>query len=174
MTATIPANKPVFLLGFMGSGKTYWGGQWARQTSLPFIDLDRVIEQKLQASISNIFETKGEDFFREAEAAALREISTEPAVVACGGGTPCFFDNMGWMNERGTTIYLKATPAYLFQNISAEPFVRPLLKNMNSNEILFYIQHKVEERENFYMQAKLVVDVEQINVHTLQQLFQKK
>ena len=171
MTATIPHNKPVFLLGFMGSGKTYWGGQWARQTGRPFIDLDRVIEHKLQASISNIFDTKGEDFFREAEAAALREIPGDPAVVACGGGTPCFFDNMGWMKKRGTTIYLKATPAYVFQNISAEPSIRPLLKNMNNNEILFYIQHKMAEREPFYSRANLVLDVEQINVDTLQQLF---
>lgn len=172
MTAMIPANKPIFLLGFMGSGKTYWGGQWARQTGLDFKDLDREIEQKLQLSIAEIFETRGEDFFREIESATLREMPLGAGIISCGGGTPCFNGNIDWMNETGTSIYLKASPAYLFNNISAEPFVRPLLKNMNSNEVVYFIESKMAERTPFYSKATITLNVEDISVHTLGKLLQ--
>jgi shikimate kinase len=173
MIPKLAANKPIFLLGFMGSGKTYWGVQWARQSGLPFKDLDRLIEQSLDMSVTSIFDTKGEDFFRMTEAAMLREVTLEPSIIACGGGTPCFHNNIDWMNEIGSTIYLKATPAYLFNNISAEPFVRPLLKNMNENEIVYFIQNKMNERESFYSKATLTLDVESVTVQTLPELIKK-
>jgi shikimate kinase len=174
MTPTLPANKPIYLLGFMGSGKTYWGGQWARQTGLDFKDLDREIEKKLEASVASVFETKGEPFFRETEAEMLRALPLQPSIIACGGGTPCFHNNLEWMNASGTTIYLKASAAYLFENISAEPYVRPLLKNMNNNEIVYFIESKMTEREQYYNQATIILNVEEVSVNTLQELLQQQ
>ncbi|HEX2683637.1 MAG TPA: shikimate kinase, partial [Ferruginibacter sp.] len=97
----------IFLVGFMGSGKTYWGRIWAQAYQLAFYDLDEVIEQDQGKTVAEIFKTYGEDRFRQIEAGTLRSFSEKNnCIVACGGGTPCFHDNMQWMNEQGTTVYL--------------------------------------------------------------------
>ena len=151
----------IFLVGFMGSGKTHWGKIWADKINFSFIDLDEVIEQEEHCSIAQIFEKKGEDYFREKEAAALRLMKLQKkAIIACGGGTPCFFENMQWMNENGTTVLLEADAAYILKNIERQPGQRPLIKGMNIAEKLLFIEKKLKDRELFYSEASIQVDAE--------------
>lgn len=165
------SNQPVFLVGFMGSGKTYWGRQWAAALQKKFVDLDQLIENSEQLSVAEIFEKKGEEYFREKEADVLRSLQEEQDIlISCGGGAPCFNDNMKWMNATGTTVFLEASPKFLLQNIVKEPLARPLLKNMNEAEMLFFIEKKLAERNEFYRQAKLVVNAEELNAGTIKEL----
>ena len=158
----------VFLIGFMGSGKTYWGNIWAKQSGLAFYDLDEVIEKKEGKTISAIFEKEGEDHFRKMEAIALRTFAeTDNCVIACGGGTACFNDNMQWMNANGKTIYLLATPQYIFDRVLEEKGKRPLIKKHNEAELLFFIEQKLKEREPFYTQAKKILTVTELKDDTL-------
>jgi shikimate kinase len=164
-------DQPVYLVGFMGSGKTHWGRQWAAILQRQFIDLDQLIESSEQLSVAGIFERNGEEYFRDKEAGALRSLKDEQNIlISCGGGAPCFKDNMNWMNETGITIFLEASPRFLLQNIVKEPIARPLLKNMNEAEMLFFIEKKLAERNEFYRQAKLTVNAEEITGDTIKHL----
>lgn len=154
----------VFLIGFMGSGKTHWGKIWAEEKGLSFYDLDGLIEQEENLTVTKIFEKKGEAYFRKSEAATLRKtIAFDDCIISCGGGTPCFDDNMNWMNEHGYTIYLKASPVVLLENILKEIEKRPLLAKINRGELLFFIEKKLKERADFYDLAQLEVDVAILN-----------
>lgn len=147
-----------FLIGFMGSGKTYWGKRWALYCGYQFIDLDEVIEKAEGKSIADIFEKNGETYFRVIEAAALRNLADiKNTVIACGGGTPCFHENMAWMKQHGTTIYLLTTVAQIVERVLLEQDKRPLLKKMNSGEMIFFIEQKLKERNPFYSAAQLIV-----------------
>lgn len=158
----------IYLTGFMGSGKTHWGKIWAQKAGLTFYDLDELIENTHHQSVSEIFEKKGEDFFRKAEAEMLRETSMKDnCIIACGGGTPCFANNLKWMNDNGCTVYLKATPRQLLENVLLETEKRPLLKKLNSAEILFFIEKKLQERESFYAAAKMQLQVDDLNNETI-------
>jgi shikimate kinase len=158
----------VFLIGFMGSGKTYWGKIWAQQKGLAFYDLDEVIEKEQGKTISVIFEKHGEDHFRKIEASALRYFAeTENCIIACGGGTACFNENMQWMNENGTTVYLSATPPYILSRVKEEKDKRPLINKLNEAELLFFIEQKLKEREPFYNQAKIILPVTELNDDSL-------
>ena len=158
----------VFLIGFMGSGKTYWGNIWAKQSGLAFYDLDEVIEKKEGKTISAIFEKEGEDHFRKMEAIALRTFAeTDNCVIACGGGTACFNDNMQWMNANGKTIYLLATPQYIFDRVLDDKEKRPLIKKHNEAELVFFIEQKLKEREPFYNQAQIILPVTELNEESL-------
>jgi shikimate kinase len=142
----------------MGSGKSHWGRIWAANNELSFLDLDEVIEAKEGATIAAIFETKGEDYFRQTEAAALRTCSQlQNTIIACGGGTPCFHDNMQWMNAHGKTIYIACTSTEILDRVLLEKEKRPLLKKLNQAELLFFIEQKIKEREPFYSQAAFTV-----------------
>ena len=161
----------IFLIGFMGSGKTYWGKIWAQQSGLVFYDLDEVIEKKQGKTISEIFEKDGEDYFRKIESSALRAFAeTENCIIACGGGTACFNDNIQWMNENGKTVYLSAIPQYIFDRVLEEKGKRPLIKKHNEAELLFFIEQKLKEREPFYSQAKFILPVTELNDDSLQPL----
>ncbi len=147
-----------FLIGFMGSGKTHWGKIWASVYSFTFIDLDEVIEKKEGKSIADIFDIKGEDYFREIEAEALRSFDDlENTIIACGGGTPCFYENMEWMNAKGTTIYLYSNPQEILLRVLSEQDKRPLIKKMNKGELLFFIEQKLKERADFYNAATVTI-----------------
>ena len=154
----------IFLIGFMGSGKTYWGKKWALQYGLDFFDLDAVIENEQQKKIAAIFDKAGEDHFRQIETAALHSFfEKDNCIIACGGGTACFNDNMRWMNEQGTTVYLQATPRYIYDRIAEEKQHRPLVSKLNQAELFFFIEQKLKEREPFYRQAKIVLPVQELN-----------
>ena len=143
----------------MGSGKTHWGKILAERLDAPFLDLDDFIEKNEGKTISEIFVESGENGFRILEREnLLRLAALPPTVVATGGGTPCFFNNIRWMRKHGTTIYLKTSPEILFERLKNERAQRPLLKNLSEAELKNFIQKRLEEREPFYRQADFVWD----------------
>lgn len=165
---------PFFLIGFMGSGKSYWGNIWSSQSGLPFYDLDAVIEEQQQKTIAQIFEQHGEAYFRNLETAAVKEFANKQnCIVACGGGTPCFNNNIEWMNANGTTVYLKATPQEIYNRVINEQDKRPVIKNIPQPELLSFIEKKLAEREIFYAQAKYILPVADLTAATITQLLQQ-
>lgn len=141
----------------MGSGKSYAGKRLAALLEAPFIDLDDYIESEAGQTIRQIFEQSGEREFRRREAEALRAMTKyEDAVIACGGGTPCFDDNMNWMNAHGLTIYLQAPVNLLLQRLLSETQHRPLLEGFDEDRLRQYIQLKLQQREPYYRQASVI------------------
>lgn len=158
----------IFLIGFMGSGKTYWGNLWARQTGMAIFDLDEVIEQQENKTIAEIFEQNGEAYFRQKETEVLKTFSDKKkCIIACGGGTPCFNNNMQWMNEHGLTVYLAATPDEIVKRVITEQEKRPLIKNLHPEELLLFVEKKLKEREAFYTTAKIILPVNEITAVTI-------
>ncbi|MCB0586849.1 MAG: shikimate kinase [Phaeodactylibacter sp.] len=149
----------VFLIGFMGSGKSFTGRRLAERAGIKFVDLDEWIEHKEGISIREVFEKKGEMYFRKLERDALREMARfKNVVVSCGGGTPCFHENMQWMNRHGVTIYLRAPAAILAHRLAREQGQRPLLKGLNEGEMEDFIRRKLEEREEYYLDSSVVYE----------------
>ncbi|HMU25714.1 MAG: shikimate kinase [Bacteroidetes bacterium] len=167
-------KKRIYLIGFMGTGKSYWGQVWSKKYQLPFINLDARVEEKENGKVLDIFEQKGEDYFRKVEAECLRATaSTERAIIACGGGTPCALDNMQWMNENGITLLLEASPAEVFENIKRETRSRPLLKDKNEGELIFFIEKLMAERKAFYDRANFKYPIKDLNSKTLDELIEQ-
>ncbi len=158
----------IFLIGFMGSGKTHWGRKWADHHGMAFTDLDALIEQAQHQTISAIFEEKGEAHFRELEAATLRSLTDTAGIIACGGGAACFHNNMPWMNEHGICVYLSASPQQLLDQVMGEREQRPLIKKLNKAELLFFIEQKLKEREPFYKQAEISLPIESLAIQSLE------
>lgn len=152
--------KSIILVGYMGSGKTTIGRQLARALGRTFYDLDWYIEMRYHRSVAQIFSEKGEDGFREIERNMLHEAAEfEDTVLSCGGGTPCFFDNMEYIRRVSGSVYLKATPEVLAQHLGMRRVERPLIKGKSPEELLEYIRTSLKEREPFYLQAQHVIDV---------------
>ena len=151
--------KRIFLIGYMGSGKTTLGKLLAARLGYSFIDMDTHIEEKKFKSVAQIFEEKGEPEFRLIEQQCLHEVAEfENAIISTGGGAPCFFDNMEFMNARGITIYLQLSPAELTQRLeSSHANLRPLLANRKGAELQRFIARGLAAREPFYTQATFVV-----------------
>lgn len=151
--------KRIFLIGFMGCGKSTVGRNIARALNWKFIDLDNYIQEKDGSSVTEIFKRDGEEVFRLMEKQALDEIlQLNDVVVATGGGAPCFHNNMLTMKQAGLTIYLKLSPSGLFQRLLPARKTRPLIADKNADELLLFIEKKLEEREPFYCQASVVAD----------------
>ncbi len=143
----------------MGSGKTTFGRQIAKAMNRSFVDLDHLIEAEEGETISQIFAVKGETVFREMERNYLHQAAqTENAVIATGGGTPCFFDNMAFMNSRGLTIFFDLSPEELLGHLCQSHTERPLIKGKTDEELLRIIPEMLEKRNPFYNQAKLCVN----------------
>lgn len=152
--------KSIVLLGYMGAGKTTIGRQLALNLGMQFYDLDWYIEMRYHRSVAQIFAERGEDGFREMERNMLHEVAEfENIVLSCGGGTPCFFDNMDYMNSLCETVYLKACPEVLATHLKMGRVERPLIKGKSDEELLQYIQESLAKREPFYSKAKHVIDV---------------
>jgi len=161
-------GKKIFLIGFMGSGKTHWGKIWAKKNKLAFYDLDVKIERAFRMKITEIFEKKGEEKFREMERYHLRKFGhRDNYLLSCGGGTPCFSDNIEWMKSQGKVFYLKAVPEKILEHVMHETEQRPIIKDVNPSELLFFIQRKLAEREPFYSQADFILDVNELNENSL-------
>ena len=166
IVVTLPVK--IFLIGFMGSGKTHWGTIWAKKNGLKFYDLDVGIEKAMRMSVTDIFEKKGEEKFREMEGYHLRKFKRKQNfVLACGGGTPCFSDNIEWMKLQGKVIYLKAEPEILLKHVMSETEKRPVIKKVDPSELLRFIQDKLKEREPVYSKADFILNVEELNEKSL-------
>lgn len=144
----------------MGAGKTTVGKALAKELDLSFYDLDWYIETRMHKKVKEIFDEQGEEGFRRIERNMLHEVAEfENVVLSCGGGTPCFFDNMEYMNGQGTVIYLKCSPEVLFRHLKMGKGVRPLLLGKNDEELMAFIREQLERREKYYMKADNIVDV---------------
>src|SRR5579862_6449165 len=138
----------IFLIGFMGSGKTHWGRLLAEKLNLSFFDLDSVIAKTEEKTISQIFVEKGEEFFRYKEKEVLEEIVNDhdKFILSCGGGTPCFFNNIEFMKDNGTVIWLNTSIDVLKERLLKERATRPLIKAIGEAELKHYIIRKLGER----------------------------
>ena len=161
----------IIIIGYMGAGKTTVGKALANSLQLPFYDLDWYIESRMHKTVPQIFAERGEEGFRQVERNMLHEVAEfEDVVISCGGGTPCFFDNMEYLNAQGETIYLKATPEVLYKHLQMGKTVRPLLRDKTPEETLDFINSQLAHREPFYNKAHHTLDVnlldsyEKINV----------
>jgi shikimate kinase len=151
----------VFLIGFMGSGKTYIGKQLAQLLDYLFVDTDSLIENTEGVTVAQLFETQGETTFRKIESERLQGLSKwDNIIVATGGGAPCFHDNMAFINKSGITVYLKTKPELLLERLKPETEHRPLLRGRTDAQLLAFIKERVAARETFYGQADIVIHQE--------------
>jgi shikimate kinase len=150
----------IYLVGFMGSGKSHWGRLLSAKLTLPFFDLDQQITEDENKSVVEIFAEKGEEYFRmmEKETLYILTESHESFVMACGGGTPCYFNNIDYMNQNGTTVWLNTRLDVLFNRLLKEKAHRPLLKDLSDAQLKQFILKKFSERRIYYEQADLVVE----------------
>jgi Shikimate kinase len=147
----------IFIVGYMGSGKTTVGKGLAKSLSLSFVDVDSYIQNKYRKTISELFAEKGEDAFRKMERQAIREVAAfEDVVISTGGGAPCFFDNMEVMNSAGTTIYIEAEPEELAERLLASKTVRPLIAGKTKEELIPFITKHLAQRERYYNRSHIV------------------
>jgi len=149
----------IFLIGYMGCGKTTLGKRIAEQTGFAFLDLDGYIEQKYLKTVATIFDELGQEAFREIERKMLAEVADfENVVIATGGGAPCFFDNIELMNKAGLTVYIKMTPEQLaFRLEHSRAGKRPLIAGKTGEELRHFIEDGLLQREQFYLQANIIV-----------------
>jgi len=153
--------KRIFLLGYMGTGKTTLGRVLSDITGFTFVDLDCFIEQRYCSSVSQLFQLHGEAKFREIEQHILHEVADfEQTIISCGGGTPCFFDNMDYMNSKGETIFLDSSIKVLFDRLKVGKYKRPILKDMNDEELMTFIEKSLAARKPFYLKANQTFNAE--------------
>ena len=150
----------IILIGYMGAGKTTIGKALSKELGIIFYDLDWYIESRMRKTVSEIFAERGEEGFRQIEYNMLHEVAEfEDVIISCGGGTPCFFDNMDYLNQQGQTVYLKAEPEVLYKHLQMAKVERPLLKGKSKEELLTFIKEQLEKREPFYTKARYTLDV---------------
>jgi shikimate kinase len=150
----------VFLVGFMGSGKSSVGKALARLLNLEFTDIDYEISSSTGKTIPELFEKEGEKHFRELEKLAIKGIAAKKnMLIACGGGLPCYNDLMKELNKQGITIYLKLSSERLFERLKKDSDKRPLLKGKNDVEMKKFIADLLEEREFYYLQSQYKISI---------------
>ena len=151
----------IILLGYMGAGKTTIGKALAKELGIMFYDLDWYIESRMRRTVAQIFSGEGEEGFREIERNMLHEVAEfEDVVISCGGGTPCFYDNMDYMNAQGDTIYLQASPDVLAGHLRMGKVVRPLIAGKSDEELRQYIIESLKQREPYYTKAHHTLNVD--------------
>jgi shikimate kinase len=167
-------NTRIFLIGFMGSGKTTQGSRLARQIGYRFIDMDQLIEETAGMTVPEIFNDHGEKVFRKWERDILLEqCKGEQLVISTGGGAPCHSDMMDLMNTHGTTIYLEMSPAALRDRLIHSRTERPLVKGKSPEELLDFISKLLKEREEYYKRASLIVNGVDLKIEELTRLLKK-
>jgi shikimate kinase len=161
----------IFLIGFMGSGKTTLGRKLAFKMGYEFIDLDHKLEQQVELSIAEYFSFFGEDAFRKLESEVLKKtVYSENVVISTGGGLPCYFDNMDWMKANGKTVYIKLSPKTLADRLETGKEERPLLQDKHGDDLVFFIEQKLAEREKYYSKANIVADGLSLTAERLEQI----
>jgi shikimate kinase len=152
-------HNRIFLIGFMGSGKSTMGFRLARKMGYTFVDMDHLIEETAEMSIPEIFREHGENIFRKWEHDILLELcEKDQIIISTGGGAPCHGDMMDIMNANGTTVYLKLSPSALKDRLVKSKTQRPLIAGKNEEELLAFIQSKLAEREAHYSRAQYTAD----------------
>lgn len=161
----------IFLIGFMGSGKTYWGKLLGEKLRVPFFDLDEQIVSHEEKSINEIFSSEGEEYFRLVEKDILHIIaeSHDSFVMACGGGTPCYFNNIEYMNQAGTTVWINTPVNVLLERLINEKSHRPLIRNFSDEQLKAYILKKFADRKIYFEQADIKIDEEPVKLELLVQ-----
>ena len=160
----------IFLMGYMGSGKSTVGKKLAKKLGFAFVDLDKHIETKYEKSVNQLFEEEGETTFREIEREMLVTcLEMKETVISLGGGTPCYFDNLQQIQNHGISVYLKMTAAMLVSRLKNAKSIRPLLQGMNEPEMFEFVQQQLGEREKYYLRANLIYNGSNVNVEELKQ-----
>lgn len=153
----------------MGCGKTHWGRELSHKLQIPFFDLDHVIEEKEGKDISTIFAETGEEYFRmlEKDVLYLLTESHESFVMACGGGTPCFFNNIDYMKKNGMAIWINCSVECLHNRLVKEKDKRPLIANISDLDLKSYIIKKYSDRKIFYQQANVILNEDDVTLDKL-------
>lgn len=147
----------IFLTGYMGAGKTTLGKAFARKLNIPFVDLDWYMEERFHKRVGELFSERGEAGFRELERSMLHEVGAfENVIISTGGGAPCFFDNMEFMNQNGITVFLDVDPEVLFRRLRIAKQQRPILQGKEDSELKDFIVQALEKRAPFYSQAQFI------------------
>jgi shikimate kinase len=159
----------IFLIGFMGSGKTYCGKQLSLKLHIPFYDLDELIVTEIGKTINEIFAEEGEEYFRLKEKEILHTIteSHETFIMACGGGAPCYFNNIEYMNESGVTVWMNTPVDILYERLLKEKENRPLLKHLSDEQLKGFIIKKFSDRKMYYEQAAIRIDDDRLSTEVL-------
>ena len=163
----------LFLIGMPGAGKTTWGKKAAEALGLDFTDLDEQIVYRFRATIPELFERYGEEGFREREHEVLKRLianTTSGILIACGGGTPCFYDNLAIMKQSGIVVYLAAATDTILKNLSADTG-RPLLQGHDAGSLRTHIEELQREREPWYLQAHQTIQAEALENTTFEEIF---
>jgi shikimate kinase len=161
----------IFLIGFMGCGKTTLAKKLANRLGYHFIDLDHVLENQVDMSIADYFALHGETKFRELESQVLKQTEyPQNAIVSTGGGLPCFFDHMNWMNSHGQTLYISLAPKALAARLDNGKSTRPVLQGKHGDELIEFIEQKLAEREPFYNRATITINGLGINLEELAEM----
>lgn len=157
-SVTQTKNQPgikVFLIGMMGSGKTFWAERLKKKLKVPAYDLDNLVELMDERTIAEMFDQSGEEFFRKEEAKMLRLFKEKKQfLLSCGGGTPCFSDNISWMNNNGITIWLDEPIEILAERLNKEKDHRPLIRDLKTSELAGFLNQKLNERLPYYQQSQ--------------------
>jgi shikimate kinase len=160
--------RRVYVIGFMGSGKSTACRKIASALGWQFIDLDREIELKEGKSVNDIFSSSGEAYFRDLEEKTLFNLNTSShSIISTGGGTPCYRDNMDFMIRTGLVVYIRMTPSQLRSRLEGDSASRPLIKDLKGTELLQYISGKLAEREKYYLRAAIKVDGLDLDIKAL-------
>ena len=159
----------IFFIGFMGSGKSFWGKLLSEKLKVPFFDLDEKIAEDAGQSINEIFEMQGEEYFRvkEKEVLHLLTESHKTFVMSCGGGTPCFYNNIDYLKKSGIVIWLSISTETIFNRLKKEKEERPLISEFSDNELKAFIIKKYSSRKIYYRQATIVVNEEQMSLDNI-------
>ncbi len=164
----------IFIIGYMGAGKSTVGKRLANKLSIPFVDLDDAFEAKYRYSIPRFFEHFGEERFREFENQCLKEIILEhdTAVISTGGGTACSDRNMLLMNSEGTTVYIKMTPKSLAHRLIHARRLRPVVRDIQNEDMLAFVEDQLSEREPFYTKASVTIKGEDLDLEELVEIIE--
>jgi len=159
----------IFLIGFMGSGKTHWGRLLSQKLGIPFFDMDAQVVSHEGKTIVDIFAENGEEYFRFLEKDVLHIIteSHESFVMACGGGSPCYFNSIEYMNNSGSTVWINTPVEIIFERLKKERKLRPLIKELSDEQLKAYINKKFADRKIYYDQAAIIIDEEPLELDKL-------
>lgn len=164
----------IFLIGFMGSGKSYWGRRLSEKLQAPFFDLDEKVVEQEGKSINEIFAEQGEEYFRRQEKEVMHILTESHStfVMATGGGTPCYFNNIEYMNNAGTAVWINTPADVLYDRLIKEKEHRPLLRNLSDEQLRAFISKKYADRKMYYEQADVIIDDENSSLDDfLQKIF---